>query len=157
MQPAAAFLQCYLPAILYSLGLVTFNFGATGKELLLSLPILLLSMWIQMKHPLTRVELLPGGCLQFQHGGDFTLITYLSGHAAVQPTAVKRVEQSHKGNRAGVETGDPGFILYEITDFTHLCLLDWGALKYKVGRGTWNKCSWSWLQSYRQHYQLISV
>ena len=96
----------------YSLGLVVFNCGAKGKELLLSLALLLLSMWIQLKHLLTSVELLPGGCLQFQHGGDFTPVTYLSGHAAVQPTAVKRVEPSHKGNCGGEETGNPGFILY---------------------------------------------
>ena len=30
----------------------------------------------------------------------------------------------------------------QITDFTHLFLLEWGALKSKVGRGTWKKYSW---------------
>jgi len=107
-----------------SLGLLIFNFGAKGNELLLSLPLLLPSMRMQMKHLFTSVELLPGGCLQSQHGGDFTPISHLYGHAVIQPSAVKRVESSHKGNSAGEETGNPGFILYENTDFTHLCLLD---------------------------------
>lgn len=48
-----------------------------------------------------------------------------------------RLEQSHKGNPIGEESANPGFILR-----AHPCLLDWGALPHKVGRGTWSKYSY---------------
>lgn len=73
-----------------------------------------------MNHSLTSVELLPGGCLQVQHGGLHT------NHLPAR-TCWTWVEPSHKGNPAREETANPGFILC-----AHPCLLDWGALKHKA-------------------------